>query len=170
MAKVQVGILMGSDSDWPKIKGVAAALDEFGVGYEVHVMSAHRTPEKVLEYAASARGRGLGVIIAAAGGAAHLAGVTASHTTLPVIGIPVETGVMGGLDSLLSTVQMPGDIPVATVGIGSGGARNAGILAVQILAAAQPELVDKLADFRKRLAEKIAAKDAKLNEAISQKE
>ena len=170
MAKVQVGILMGSDSDWPKIKGAAAALDEFGVGYEVHVMSAHRTPEKVLEYAQSARGRGLGVIIAAAGGAAHLAGVTASHTTLPVIGIPVETGVMGGLDSLLSTVQMPGDIPVAAVGIGSGGARNAGILAVQILAAAQPELVDKLAGFRKRLAEKIAAKDAKLNAAISQKE
>lgn len=170
MAKVQVGILMGSDSDWPKIKGAAAALDEFGVGYEVHVMSAHRTPEKVLEYAQSARGRGLGVIIAAAGGAAHLAGVAASHTTLPVIGIPVETGVMGGLDSLLSTVQMPGDIPVAAVGIGSGGARNAGILAVQILAAAQPELVDKLAGFRKRLAEKIAAKDAKLNAAISQKE
>ena len=113
---------------------------------------------------------GLGVIIAAAGGAAHLAGVAASHTTLPVIGIPVETGVMGGLDSLLSTVQMPGDIPVAAVGIGSGGARNAGILAVQILAAAQPELVDKLAGFRKRLAEKIAAKDAKLNAAISQKE
>ncbi|MBQ3388336.1 MAG: 5-(carboxyamino)imidazole ribonucleotide mutase [Thermoguttaceae bacterium] len=161
---------MGSDSDWPKIKGAAAALDEFGVGYEVHVMSAHRTPEKVLEYAQSARGRGLGVIIAAAGGAAHLAGVAASHTTLPVIGIPVETGVMGGLDSLLSTVQMPGDIPVAAVGIGSGGARNAGILAVQILAAAQPELVDKLAGFRKRLAEKIAAKDAKLNAAISQKE
>lgn len=170
MAKVQVGILMGSDSDWPKIKGAAAALDEFGVGYEVHVMSAHRTPEKVLEYAQSARGRGLGVIIAATGGAAHLAGVAASHTTLPVIGIPVETGVMGGLDSLLSTVQMPGDIPVAAVGIGSGGARNAGILAVQILAAAQPELVDKLAGFRKRLAEKIAAKDAKLNAAISQKE
>ena len=170
MAKVQVGILMGSDSDWPKIKGAAAALDEFGVGYEVHVMSAHRTPEKVLEYAQSARGRGLGVIIAAAGGAAPLAGVAASHTTLPVIGIPVETGVMGGLDSLLSTVQMPGDIPVAAVGIGSGGARNAGILAVQILAAAQPELVDKLAGFRKRLAEKIAAKDAKLNAAISQKE
>ncbi len=170
MAKVQVGSLMGSDSDGPKIKGAAAALDEFGVGYEVHVMSAHRTPEKVLEYAQSARGRGLGVIIAAAGGAAHLAGVAASHTTLPVIGIPVETGVMGGLDSLLSTVQMPGDIPVAAVGIGSGGARNAGILAVQILAAAQPELVEKLAGFRKRLAEKIAAKDAKLNAAISQKE
>ena len=167
MSSIQVGILMGSDSDWPKIKGVAAALDEFGIGYEVHVMSAHRTPEKVLDYASGARARGLGVIIAAAGGAAHLAGVVASHTTLPVIGIPVETGVMGGLDSLLSTVQMPGDIPVATVGIGSGGARNAGILAAEILAAAQPELAEKLAAFRGRLAEKIARKDARLNEAIA---
>ena len=167
MSSIQVGILMGSDSDWPKIKGVAAALDEFGIGYEVHVMSAHRTPEKVLDYASGARARGLGVIIAAAGGAAHLAGVVASHTTLPVIGIPVETGVMGGLDSLLSTVQMPGDIPVATVGIGSGGARNAGILAAEILAVSNPELIEKLAAFRGRLVEKIARKDAKLNEAIA---
>ena len=147
MSKIQVGILMGSDSDWPKIKGAAAALDEFEIGYEVHVMSAHRTPEKVLDYASGARARGLGVIIAAAGGAAHLAGVVASHTTLPV--------------------QMPGDIPVATVGIGSGGARNAGILAAEILAAAQPGLAEKLAAFRSRLAEKIAQKDARLNEAIA---
>ena len=167
MNNVQVGILMGSDSDWPKIKGVAAALDEFDIGYEVHVMSAHRTPEKVLEYASSARGRGLVVIIAAAGGAAHLAGVVASHTTLPVIGIPVETGVMGGLDSLLSTVQMPGDIPVATVGLGAGGARNAGVLAVQILAAGDPALVEKLGAFRERLVEKIAKKDARLNESLA---
>ena len=167
MSSIQVGILMGSDSDWPKIKGAAAALDEFGIGYEVHVMSAHRTPEKVLDYASGARARGLGVIIAAAGGAAHLAGVVASHTTLPVIGIPVETGVMGGLDSLLSTVQMPGDIPVAAVGVGSGGARNAAILAGEILAAARPALVEKLAAFRTRLVEKIAKKDAKLNEAIA---
>lgn len=167
MSNIQVGILMGSDSDWPKIKGAAAALDEFDIGYEVHVMSAHRTPEKVLDYASGARARGLGVIIAAAGGAAHLAGVVASHTTLPVIGIPVETGVMGGLDSLLSTVQMPGDIPVATVGIGSGGARNAGILAAEILAGSSPKLTEKLAAFRGRLVEKIAKKDAKLNEAIA---
>ena len=164
--KPEVGILMGSDSDWPKIKGAAAALDEFGVVYEVHVASAHRTPAKVMEYASTARERGLGVIITAAGGAAHLAGVTASHTTLPVIGIPVETGMMGGLDSLLSTVQMPGDIPVATVGTGSGGARNAGILAVQILSAGNPALVKKLETFRGKLAEKIAKKDAKLNEAL----
>ena len=111
-----VGIVMGSDSDWPKIKAAAAALDEFGVPYEVRVMSAHRTPEIVQEYAATAIVRGLKVIVAAAGGAAHLAGVIASHTTLPVIGIPVPTELSGGLDSLLSVVQMPGDVPVATVG------------------------------------------------------
>ena len=118
---LRVGILMGSDSDWDKINGVAKALDEFNVGYEIHVMSAHRTPDKVLEYASTAKSRGLRVIIAAAGGAAHLAGVVASHTSLPVIGIPVKTDMMGGLDSLLATVQMPGDVPVATVGTGSGG-------------------------------------------------
>ena len=111
--KPQVGILMGSDSDWPKINKVAAALDEFGVGYEVRVMSAHRTPE----YASTAIERGLGVIIAAAGGAAHLAGVVAAHTTLPVIGLPVPTPDLGGLDSLLSTVQMPGDVPVASMAV-----------------------------------------------------
>ena len=129
-----VGIVMGSDSDWPKIKAAAAALDEFGVPYEARVMSAHRTPEIVRQYATMAAARGLKVIIAAAGGAAHLAGVVASHTTLPVIGLPVPTELSGGLDSLLSIVQMPGDVPVATVGVGGGGPRNAGLLAVQILA------------------------------------
>lgn len=164
--KIEVGILMGSDSDWPKIKGAAAALDEFGIGYEIHVASAHRTPEKVLAYASSARDRGIGVLIAAAGGAAHLAGVVASHTTLPVIGIPVETGMMGGLDSLLSTVQMPGDIPVAAVGTGSGGARNAGILAVEILATGDPKLVEQLTAFRHKLVAKIEKKDSDLQKAI----
>ena len=164
--KTRVGIVMGSDSDWDKINGVAKALDEFGVGYEIHVMSAHRTPDAVLEYASSARSRGLGVIVAAAGGAAHLAGVVASHTTLPVIGIPVKTDMMGGLDSLLSTVQMPGDVPVATVGTGSGGARNAGILAVQILATADPNLADALVAFKKKLVDKIAAKDAAFQERL----
>ena len=110
-----VGIVMGSDSDWPKIKAAAAVLDEFGVPYEVRVMSAHRTPDVVRQYATSAAARGLKVLIAAAGGAAHLAGVVASHTTLPVIGLPVPTELSGGLDSLLSIVQMPGDVPVATV-------------------------------------------------------
>ena len=131
-----VGIVMGSDSDWPKIKAAADVLDEFGVPYEVRVMSAHRTPEVVRQYAAMAAARGIEVIIAAAGGAAHLAGVVASHTVLPVIGIPVPTELQGGLDSLLSTVQMPGDVPVATVGVGGGGPRNAGLLAVEILALA----------------------------------
>lgn len=168
MAKndVRVGIVMGSDSDWDKISGVAKALDEFGVGYEIHVMSAHRTPEKVREYSSGARARGLGVIVAAAGGAAHLAGVLASHTTLPVIGIPVKTDVMGGLDSLLATVQMPGDVPVATVGIGSGGARNAGILAVQILSLVDATLATALADFKSGLVDKIEKKDAAFQERI----
>ena len=165
--KVRVGIVMGSDSDWDKINGVAKALDEFNVGYEIHVMSAHRTPDKVLAYASSAKERGLGVIIAAAGGEAHLAGVIASHTILPVIGIPVKTDMMGGLDSLLSTVQMPGDVPVATVGTGSGGARNAGILAVQILAGADPELARQLVSFKNKLVEKIAAKDAAFQEKLA---
>ena len=165
---VRVGILMGSDSDWEKINGVAKALDEFNVGYEIHVMSAHRTPDKVLEYASTAKSRGLGVIIAAAGGAAHLAGVVASHTTLPVIGVPVKTDMMGGLDSLLSTVQMPGDVPVATVGTGSGGARNAGILAVQILATGDPTLAEALVAFKEKLVAKIAAKDAAFQEKLSQ--
>lgn len=157
---LRVGILMGSDSDWDKINGVAKALDEFGVGYEIHVMSAHRTPDKVLEYASTAKSRGLRVLVAAAGGAAHLAGVVASHTSLPVIGIPVKTDMMGGLDSLLSTVQMPGDVPVATVGTGSGGARNAGLLAVQILALSDETLAAAYDDFKRKLVDKIAAKDA----------
>ena len=154
---------MGSDSDWNKINAVAQALDEFGVPYEVNVMSAHRTPDQVKQYAETAIQRGLSVLICAAGGAAHLAGVVASHTTLPVIGIPVPTELSGGLDSLLSTVQMPGDIAVATVGIGSGGARNAGLLAVQILALADLSLRKKLVDFRAQLPQKIAEKNAALH-------
>jgi phosphoribosylaminoimidazole carboxylase PurE protein len=155
-----VGIVMGSDSDWPKIKAVAVALDELGIPYEARVMSAHRTPEIVRDYAAGAAGRGLKVVIAAAGGAAHLAGVVASHTVLPVIGIPVPTEMLGGLDSLLSTVQMPGDVPVATVAVGAGGARNAGLLAAQILALADAALREKLVAMKRRLADKIHAKDA----------
>jgi len=161
-----VGIVMGSHSDWPKIQGAAAALEEFGVPYEARVMSAHRTPELVRQFASGAIGRGLKVIIAAAGGAAHLAGVCAAHTTLPVIGIPVPTNLAGGLDSLLSTVQMPGDVPVATVGTMSGGPRNAGLLAVQILALADPSLREKLGKFKEKLAEKVGAKNAALQEKI----
>lgn len=168
MAEVQpaVGIVMGSESDWPKIKAVRGALAEFGVPSEVRVMSAHRTPELVQQYASSARQRGLKVLIAAAGGAAHLAGVVAAHTTLPVIGVPVSTPDLGGLDSLLSTVQMPGDVPVATVAVGPGGARNAGLLAVQILALADAALAAKLADFKQELVQKVAAKNDRLQEMI----
>ena len=161
-----VGIVMGSDSDWPKIKAAAAALDEFGVPHEVRVLSAHRTPESVRQYATMAAARGLKVIVAAAGGAAHLAGVIASHTTLPVIGVPVPTELSGGLDSLLSIVQMPGDVPVATVGVGGGGPRNAGLLAVQILALANVGLQEKLNAFKHKLAEKVGKKDEALQESL----
>lgn len=163
---VRVGIIMGSDSDWPKINKAAAALEEFHVGYEVRVMSAHRTPGIVMEYASTAIDRGLGVIIAAAGGAAHLAGVVAAHTTLPVIGLPVPTPELGGLDSLLSTVQMPGDVPVASMAVGMGGPRNAGLFAVQILATADPELRDRLTTFKAELVEKIKAKDSQLQDSL----
>jgi 5-(carboxyamino)imidazole ribonucleotide mutase len=167
-AAPRVGILMGSDSDWPKIKAAKEALSEFGVPCEVRVMSAHRTPGLVAEYATTAIQRGLQVIIAAAGGAAHLAGVVAAHTTLPVIGLPVPTEELGGLDSLLSTVQMPGDVPVASMAVGMGGPRNAGLFAVQILATADPNLRAKLAEFKTELAKKVAAKDAKLQEQIKE--
>jgi 5-(carboxyamino)imidazole ribonucleotide mutase len=161
-----VGIVMGSDSDWPKIVATAAALDEFGVPYEVRVMSAHRTPEMVRQYAMMAAARGMKVLIAAAGGAAHLAGVVAAHTTLPVIGIPVPTELSGGLDSLLSIVQMPGDVPVATVAVGGGGPRNAGLLAVQILALGNTALQDKLVAFKRKLSEKVAEKDQALQAVL----
>ena len=163
-----VGLVMGSDSDWPKIDAAAAALDQFGVPYEVAVMSAHRTPGVVQEYATSAIERGLKVILAAAGGAAHLAGIVASHTTLPVIGIPVPTNLAGGLDSPLSIVQMPGDVPVATVGAGMGGPRNARLPAVQILALSDPELQKKLAQFKLALVDKVAGKNAALQAKIRQ--
>lgn len=165
-ATPRVGIVMGSDSDWPKIKSVAVALDQFGVVHEAAVMSAHRTPDVVQQYAASAIRRGLKVLIAAAGGAAHLAGVLASHTTLPVIGIPVATELMGGLDSLLSVVQMPSGVPVAAVGTSKGGARNAGLLAVQMLALSDPSLQEKLVEFKRDLADKVTARNATLQAAI----
>ncbi|MBJ42647.1 MAG: 5-(carboxyamino)imidazole ribonucleotide mutase [Planctomycetaceae bacterium] len=165
--EVQVGILMGSDSDWPKIKKAAAALEEFGIGYEVNVMSAHRTPHVVSEYATKAESRGLKVIIAAAGGAAHLAGVVAAHSTLPVIGLPVPTPDLGGMDSLLSTVQMPGDVPVVSVAVGMGGPRNAGLFAVQILATSDEDLRQKYSQFKQSLVDKIGAKNEQLQKEIS---
>jgi len=161
-----VGILIGSQNDWPKVRAAAAALEEFGIAYEARVASAHRTPDLVREYASHAADRGLRVILAAAGGAAHLAGAVAAHTVLPVIGIPVPTEFAGGLDSLLSTLQMPGDVPVATVAVGGGGPRNAGLLAVQILALADPALRQKLLDFKRSVAEKAAEKDAAFQRSL----
>ena len=165
--KPLVGIVMGSDSDWEKINAVATALNEFGVEFEVSVMSAHRTPGIVTEYATSAIDRGLKIIIAAAGGAAHLAGVVAAHTELPVIGLPVTTSNLGGLDSLLSTVQMPGDVPVASMAVGMGGPRNAGLFAVQILALSDPDLRQKYVDFKASLVDKIKGKNDKLQSKIN---
>ncbi len=160
--KPLVGILMGSDSDWPMIQDAGKTLDRFGVPYEVRVISAHRTPDIAFDYAATARERGLKVIIAAAGGAAHLAGVLAAHTILPVIGIPVQGGALNGLDALLATVQMPAGIPVATVALGSAGSINAAILAVQILSTGMPEYAAKMVDHKKAIKEKVVGADAKL--------
>lgn len=155
-----IGIIMGSDSDWPTMKAAAEVCKEFGLEAEVKVISAHRTPHDLTEYATSAHQRGLRVIIAAAGGAAHLPGVTAALTPLPVIGVPIASKDLKGMDSLLSIVQMPSGIPVATVAI--GGAKNAGILAAQILGASDPKLRDKILQFKSRLAEESRAKNKNL--------
>ena len=160
-----VGIVMGSDSDWPMMAPAAAALAEFGVPYEAHVVSAHRTPDAMREYAMSAAGRGLKVIIAGAGGSAHLPGMTAAWTLLPVIGVPVRSRALSGVDSLASIVQMPAGVPVATVSIGGG--RNAGLLAVRILAAADSELRAAVERFHADLAESVVARDATLQERLA---
>ena len=148
---------MGSDSDWPVVSKAHDTLNELGIAHEVRVISAHRTPETAHEYAATAEDRGLKVILAAAGGAAHLAGVLAASTILPVVGIPVPGGSLNGLDALLATVQMPSGIPVATVAVSSSGAVNAALLAAQMLALSDPELAEKLRARKKKLAEKVAA-------------
>ncbi len=158
-----VGLIMGSDSDWPVMSAAAEALAEFGVPYEVGVVSAHRTPQKMLAYAEQAADRGLRVIIAGAGGAAHLPGMVASATTLPVIGVPVPLKYLDGLDSLLSIVQMPAGVPVATVSI--GGARNAGLLAVRILGASDSGLRARLAAYQQELKDLVAEKDRALTQA-----
>ncbi|MEV6875520.1 5-(carboxyamino)imidazole ribonucleotide mutase [Amycolatopsis sp. NPDC051128] len=158
----QVGVIMGSDSDWPVLEAAGAALDEFGVEYEVGVYSAHRTPQRMLDYATSAVARGIRVIIAGAGGAAHLPGMVASATVLPVIGVPVPLKYLDGMDSLLSIVQMPAGVPVATVSV--GGARNAGLLAVRILAASDEGLRAKMARFQADLEKLVLDKDAALRE------
>ena len=153
---------MGSDSDWPVVSKAHDTLNELGIAHEVRVISAHHTPETAHEYAATAEDRGLKVILAAAGGAAHLAGVLAASTILPVVGIPVPGGSLNGLDALLATVQMPSGIPVATVAVSSSGAVNAALLAAQMLALSDPELAEKLRARKKKLAEKVAAANEKL--------
>jgi 5-(carboxyamino)imidazole ribonucleotide mutase len=163
-AATLVGIVMGSDSDWPTMQPAAAALDEFGVSWEAHVVSAHRTPRRMLEYAESAAGRGLRVVIAGAGGAAHLPGMVAAATPLPVIGVPRPLDRLDGLDSLLSIVQMPAGVPVATVGIGGG--RNAGLLAVRILAAADDGLRARIEQWQAELAGSVLARDAALQHRL----
>ena len=143
-----VGVIIGSKSDWEIMRQAGEVLTRFGVDHECRVLSAHRTPKETVEYVSGAEGRGMEVMIAAAGGAAHLAGVCAAHTLLPVLGVPMESGALKGLDSLLSTVQMPAGIPVGTLAIGAAGARNAALLAVAILANSRPELRERLREFR----------------------
>src|SRR5438105_4987321 len=162
----QVGIVMGSDSDWETMEAAAERLKELEVVYEVQDMSAHRSPKLVRQYAESARRRGLGVVIAGAGGAAHLAGVVAAHTTLPVVGVPVPSGTLQGLDALLATVQMPPGVPVATVGIGRGGAENAAILAAQILSLRNRALKQRLERFKIELAQSVEGKNLRLQRKL----
>ena len=152
-----VAVVMGSKSDWDTMRLASDTLQEFGVAHESHVMSAHRTPKLASEFAANAESRGIEVIIAAAGGAAHLAGVLAAHTVVPVLGVPMKSDALNGLDSLLSTVQMPAGIPVGTLAIGKAGATNAALLAVAILANSQPQLRKKLRQFRKQQEAKVRA-------------
>lgn len=158
-----VGIVMGSDSDWPLVKKACETLDQFGVAYETRVISAHRTPETAIDYSKTAEARGLKVVIAAAGGAAHLGGVLAAGTVLPVIGIPVAGGALNGLDALYATVQMPGGVPVATVACGSAGPVNAALLAVQILGTADAALRDKFRAYKEELKKKVAAANDRIH-------
>lgn len=152
----QIGIIMGSRSDWPTMQAAADLLDELGIAYEAEVVSAHRTPERLFEYAREARGRGLKVIIAGAGGAAHLPGMVASMTPLPVLGVPVQSRALNGLDSLLSIAQMPGGVAVGTLAIGKAGAKNAGLLAAQILGLENQTIADAVDIFRKKQTEAVS--------------
>ena len=161
----QVGIVMGSDSDLPVMQASADALKSFGIPYEMTVASAHRSPARAADYAATAQSRGLKAIIAGAGHAAHLAGVLAAHTTLPVIGVPIDSSCLKGWDALLATVQMPPGIPVATMAIGKPGARNAGILAAQMIALANPQVAKQLTDFKTKMADQVAEKARKIENA-----
>ena len=162
----KVAVIMGSDSDWPVVKGACEQLKQFGIPFEAHILSAHRTPAEAADFAKNARKNGFGVLICAAGMAAHLAGAFAGNSTLPVIGIPMKGGAMDGLDALLATVQMPSGIPVATVAI--NGADNAAHLAAQILAVEDAELAARLAEKRRSMEKKVLAKDAALQEKLAQ--
>jgi phosphoribosylaminoimidazole carboxylase PurE protein len=160
--KAVVGIIMGSDSDAPIMNEAGKVLQQFGVGYEIGVYSAHRSPHRTVEYVRTARDRGLKLIIAGAGASAHLAGVTAAETTLPVIGVPIDSSPLSGLDALLSTVQMPPGVPVSTMGVGRSGATNAGILAVRILALSDEALAQKLIDYKAKLEVSVGEKSNKV--------
>lgn len=164
-----VGILMGSDTDYPVMSEAGKILEKFNIPYEMEVVSAHRTPARAHEYATTALSRGLKVLIAAAGAAAHLAGVIAANTTLPVIGVPMGTSSLNGLDALLATVQMPGGIPVATMAIDKAGAVNAAIFAAEILGIANPEIARKLVEHKKDLARSVAEKNARLKQQLAAK-
>lgn len=166
MSKPLVSIVMGSDSDLEIMKEAGKSLDDFGIAYEIDVTSAHRSPDRTAEYARHAAGRGIKVIIAGAGGAAHLAGVIAAHTTLPVIGVPIPATSLNGMDSLLATVQMPAGIPVATVAIGKPGATNAGILAAQMIALADADVAKKMAGHKDKLAKGVEEKSKKLKASL----
>ena len=166
MSKPLVSIVMGSDSDLEIMREAGKALEDFGIVYEIDVTSAHRSPDRTADYARKASDRGIRVIIAGAGGAAHLAGVIAAHTTLPVIGVPISATSLNGLDSLLATVQMPAGIPVATVAIGKPGATNAGILAAQILGVADSAIAQKLHAHKEKLAKGVEEKSKKLKESL----
>ncbi len=155
--KPLIGVIMGSKSDWETMQEAEAILNDFGVPHECEVVSAHRTPDRMFEYAKSASDRGIEVIIAGAGGAAHLPGMVASQTVLPVLGVPVKSRALNGLDSLLSIVQMPGGVPVGTLAIGASGAKNAALLAIRILANSRPELREKLVEFQSNQTDKVIA-------------
>jgi phosphoribosylaminoimidazole carboxylase PurE protein len=164
-----VGILMGSDSDFPVMQRALRVLGDFGVSAEVEVVSAHRSPARAIEYARTARERGVAVIIAGAGSAAHLAGVVAAETTLPVIGVPIDSSPLKGFDALLATVQMPPGVPVATMAVGAAGATNAALLAIQILSTADAALVDRMREHKQKLAQGVQEKNARLQAQLAEK-
>ncbi len=166
--ETRIAIVAGSDSDCPHLEGAVEFLEEMEIDYELHVMSAHRSPEKVSAFAEEAEERGLKVILAAAGGAAHLAGVVAAHTRLPVVGIPISTDRMGGMDSLFSTVQMPGGVPVASVGLGSSGGENAAVFAARILALQDEDLRDRLEEFYENMEDEVEQKNRRAQEWLKE--